>query len=319
MILRPNLPVRLNGNERPFRESLSGKMKDTLAPELRAALWMIGSILSFSFMAVAGRWLAEGYDTFEIMLYRSLTGILIVFAVAAAIGTLGEITTRSSGVHVIRNAFHFAGQNLWFYAITVIPLAQVFALEFTSPIWILILSPIFLGERMTRPRIIAAVLGFIGILIVTRPGATPLNAGIVTAAIAAICFALTGLLTKRLTKTESLTSILAYLTVTQAVFGIICAGYDGDIRLPTLESAPLLGMVGVAGLIAHFCLTKALSIAPATVVMPIDFTRLPMIAVIGMLVFGEALDPWVFVGAALIFAGNYYNIWSETRKAQVSD
>ena len=319
MILRPNLPVRLNGNERPFRESLSGKMKDTLAPELRAALWMIGSILSFSFMAVAGRWLAEGYDTFEIMLYRSLTGILIVFAVAAEIGTLGEITTRSSGVHVIRNAFHFAGQNLWFYAITVIPLAQVFALEFTSPIWILILSPIFLGERMTRPRIIAAVLGFIGILIVTRPGATPLNAGIVTAAIAAICFALTGLLTKRLTKTESLTSILAYLTVTQAVFGIICAGYDGDIKLPTLESAPLLGMVGVAGLIAHFCLTKALSIAPATVVMPIDFTRLPMIAVIGMLVFGEALDPWVFVGAALIFAGNYYNIWSETRKAQVSD
>ena len=291
-------------------------MKDTLAPELRAALWMIGSILSFSFMAVAGRWLAEGYDTFEIMLYRSLTGIVIVFVFAAFFGTLSELSTRSAPTHVIRNLFHFAGQNLWFYAITVIPLAQVFALEFTSPIWILILSPIFLGERMTRPRIVAAVLGFIGVLVVTRPGATPLNAGIVMAAIAAICFALTGLLTKRLTKTESLTSILAYLTATQAVFGLICAGYDGDIRLPTTESTPLLGLVGLAGLIAHFCLTKALSIAPATVVMPIDFTRLPLIAVIGMLVFGEALDPWVFVGAALIFAGNYYNIWSETRKAQ---
>lgn len=294
-------------------------MKDTLAPELRAALWMIGSIVSFSFMAVAGRWLAEGYDTFEIMLYRSITGIVIVFAVGAAVGTLGEITTRSAGVHVIRNVFHFGGQNLWFYAITVIPLAQVFALEFTSPIWVLILSPILLGERMTRPRIVAAVLGFIGILIVTRPGETPLNAGIVTAALAAICFALTGLLTKRLTKTESLTTILAYLTVTQAIFGLICAGYDGDIKLPTFESAPMLGLVGVAGLIAHFCLTKALSIAPATVVMPIDFTRLPIIAVIGMLIFAEPLDPWVFVGAVLIFAGNYYNIWSETRNVQVSD
>jgi drug/metabolite transporter (DMT)-like permease len=238
---------------------------------------------------------------------------------AAFFGTLSELSTRSAPTHVIRNLFHFVGQNLWFYAITVIPLAQVFALEFTSPIWILILSPIFLGERMTRPRIVAAVLGFIGVLVVTRPGATPLNAGIVMAAIAAICFALTGLLTKRLTKTESLTSILAYLTATQAVFGLICAGYDGDIRLPTTESTPLLGLVGLAGLIAHFCLTKALSIAPATVVMPIDFTRLPLIAVIGMLVFGEALDPWVFVGAALIFAGNYYNIWSETRKAQISD
>ncbi|WP_245830640.1 DMT family transporter [Planktotalea arctica] len=293
-------------------------MKSPLAPELRAAIWMIGSIVSFSFMAVAGRWLAAEYDTFEIMLYRSLMGVVVVFAFGAAFGTLGQITRATAPVQLVRNLFHFAGQNLWFFAITVIPLAQVFALEFTSPIWVLILSPIFLGERLTRPRVIAAVLGFIGILIVTRPGATPMNIGIVAAALSAICFAATGMLTKRLTRTESLTCILAYLTVTQLVFGIICAGYDGDIALPTAQSAPLLAMVGLAGLIAHLCLTKALSIAPATVVMPIDFTRLPMIAVIGMLVFGEMLDPWVFVGAALIFAGNYYNIWSETRKAQVS-
>ena len=269
-------------------------------------------------MAVAGRWLAEGYDTFEIMLYRSITGILIVFAVAGSLGTLKQVTRASAPVQIIRNLFHFAGQNLWFFSITVIPLAQVFALEFTSPIWILLLSPLFLGERLTRPRVFAAILGFIGVLIVTRPGATPISMGVVTAALAALCFAFTGILTKRLTRTESLTCILAYLTITQAVFGLICAGYDGDIALPTAESAPLLGLVGLAGLIAHFCLTKALSIAPATVVMPIDFVRLPMIAVVGMLVFGEVLDPWVFVGAILIFAGNYYNIWSETRKPQVS-
>ncbi len=293
-------------------------MKSTLAPEPRAAIWMIGSILSFSFMAVAGRWLAEGYDTFEIMLYRSLTGIIVVFAVGGALGTLGEITRASAPLQIVRNVFHFTGQNLWFFALTSIPLAQVFALEFTSPIWVVILSPIFLGERLTGPRVVAAVLGFIGILIVTRPGATPINIGIITAALSAICFAATGMLTKRLTRSESLTCILAYLTVTQAVFGIVCAGYDGDIALPTAQSAPLLGLVGLAGLVAHLCLTKALSIAPATVVMPIDFTRLPMIAVIGMLVFGEALDLWVFLGAALIFAGNYYNIWSDTRKAQVS-
>ena len=289
-----------------------------IAPTLQASVWMIGSILSFSFMAVAGRWLAEGYDTFEIMLYRSITGVIIVLSVAGTLGTLGQVTRRSAPVQIIRNAFHFAGQNLWFYALTLIPLAQVFALEFTSPIWILVLSPLFLGERLTRPRVIAAALGFIGVLIVTRPGAAPMSVGIVAAALAAICFALTGLLTKRLTRTESLTSILVYLTVTQAISGLVCAGYDGDIALPTADSAPLLALVGLAGLIAHFCLTKALSIAPATVVIPIDFVRLPMIAVIGMLIFGEALDVWVFVGAAVIFAGNYYNIWSETRKAQVS-
>jgi drug/metabolite transporter (DMT)-like permease len=287
-------------------------------PTVQAAVWMIGSIVSFSFMAVAGRWLAEGYDTFEIMLYRSTTGMIIVFSVAGALRTLNQVTRASAPVQIIRNIFHFAGQNLWFFAITVIPLAQVFALEFTSPIWILLLSPLFLGERLTRPRVLAAIFGFIGVLIVTRPGAAPISMGVVTAALAAICFAFTGLITKRLTRTESLTCILVYLTATQAFFGLICAGYDGDIAMPTVESAPLLGLVGLAGLIAHFCLTKALSIAPATVVMPIDFVRLPMIAVVGMLIFGEMLDPWVFVGAALIFAGNYYNIWSETRKSQVS-
>ena len=294
-------------------------MKSAVAPELRAAFWMIGAIVSFSFMAVAGRWLADGYDTFEIMLYRSITGAIIVLFIGGFFGTLSEITLRSAPVQILRNLFHFAGQNLWFFAITVIPLAQVFALEFTSPIWVLILSPLFLGERLTRPRAIAAILGFIGILIVTRPGASPINAGIIAGAIAAICFAFTGILTKRLTRNESLTCILAYLTLTQLVFGLICAGYDGDIALPTLQSAPLLAMVGLAGLVAHFCLTKALSIAPATVVIPIDFTRLPIIAIVGMVMFGEMLDIWVFIGAALIFAGNYYNITSESKKSQVSD
>jgi drug/metabolite transporter (DMT)-like permease len=119
--------------------------------------------------------------------------------------------------------------------------------------------------------------------------------------------------TKRLTRTETVTCILAYLTVIQAIFGIICAGYDGDIATPTAETLPYLLMIGCAGLVAHFCITKALTIAPAMVVVPIDFVRLPVIAVIGMLLYQEQLDVWVFVGAAIIFSGNYMNIWWETR------
>lgn len=285
------------------------------SPILRAALWMSGSISSFSFMAVAGRWLSGEYDTFEIMLYRSLTGVFFVLLIGGLFGTLRSVSFDNIRTHVGRNIFHFAGQNLWFFALTVIPLAQVFALEFTSPLWVLVLSPFILGERLTRVRVIAALVGFIGILVVTRPGVSSLNVGVLTAALSAICFALTIMLTKRLTQTDSLTSILFFLTALQCVFGLICAGYDGDIALPTLQSAPLLGMVGVAGLVAHFCLTKALSIAPATVVVPIDFIRLPVIAVVAMLVFSESLDVWVFVGAFLIFGANYFNIWTETRRA----
>ena len=287
-----------------------------MSPTIRASLFMLGAIFSFTMMAVAGRELAGAYDTFEIMMWRSALGLIIVVLVAASMGTLNQIKRDALGTHVLRNLFHFTGQNLWFYAVTVIPLAQVFALEFTTPIWVLILSTFLLGERLTSVRAIAAIMGFIGILIVARPGGmTELNFGIVAAGSCAIFFALTYVFTKRLTATQSITAIMFYLTFLQLIFGVITAGYDGDIALPTWNSAPWLLVVAACGLLAHTCITKALSLAPAAVVAPIDFARLPIVALVGALAYAEALDPWVFVGAVIIFAGNYLNIWSETRKS----
>ncbi|MBM1461595.1 DMT family transporter, partial [Sulfitobacter mediterraneus] len=193
---------------------------------------MLGAIGSFSAMAVAGRELGPILDTFEIMMYRSFFGVIIVVALAYGSGTWREIKTDALGLHFIRNIAHFAGQNLWFYAVTVIPMAQLFALEFTSPLWVIVLAPFILGERMTRVRVTAAVMGFIGILIVARPDMGGLNSGMIAAASCAIFFALVAMFTKRLTRSQSITCILFYLTVMQLVFGIICAGYDGDIALP---------------------------------------------------------------------------------------
>lgn len=284
-------------------------MTDTL----KACLWMTGAIVSFTSMAIAGRAVSLDLDTFEIMMYRSLIGLVIVLVVASLARTRHQITSRSLGTHLVRNLSHFAGQNLWFYSITVIPLAQVFALEFTSPLWVIVLSPLILGESLTRTRGIAAVLGFVGILIVTRPSPETFHIGLVTAALAAIGFAGSAVFTRRLTRTETITCILFYLTVMQSVFGILCAGIDGDIALPTPANWPWIVLIACAGLVAHFCLTTALRLAPATVVMPIDFIRLPVIAVVGMLVYGEVLDPFVLIGAAVIFGANYFNIWHETR------
>lgn len=281
---------------------------------LKAALWMTGAIVSFTSMAIAGRAVSLDLDTFEIMMYRSLIGIVIVVAIAGAAGTLGQVTHRRLGIHLIRNISHFAGQNLWFYSITAIPLAQVFALEFTSPLWVIVLSPLILGERLTRVRVLAACIGFAGILIVTRPSPDTLQFGQLTAALAAIGFAGSAVFTRLLTRTETITCILFYLTVMQAVFGILCAGFDGDIALPTAANLPWVVLIAVAGLVAHFCLTTALSLAPAAVVMPIDFARLPVIAIVGMLLYQEPLDLLVLLGAAVIFGGNYLNIWTDTRK-----
>lgn len=286
----------------------------TPADVLRAGFWMLGAVVSFSAMAVAGREVSFELDTFEIMMYRSIIGIGLVLAVAWPTGAWRQITTRHPDAHLIRNVFHFAGQNLWYYAITLIPLAQVFALEFTAPLWVLVLSPLLLGERLTRIRIAAALIGFIGILIVARPSPDTLNIGTIAAAAAAIGFAGSILFTKRLTRTETLTCILFWMTVTQSVFGVICAGIDGDVALPSPASLPWLTIIAIGGLTAHFSLTTALSIAPATLVSPVDFTRLPLIAVIGLLIYDEPIDLLVILGAAIIFGANYLNLWSETRR-----
>ncbi|NRB18545.1 MAG: DMT family transporter [Rhodobacteraceae bacterium] len=283
----------------------------------RAALWMIGAITSFSAMAIAGREVSFALDTFEIMLYRSVVGVFVVAIVLTATGQWHQVSRQRLGSHLIRNAAHFTGQNLWFFAVTVIPLAQVFALEFTSPLWVILISPFLLGERLTRTRSLAALGGFIGILIVARPSPETMNIGVLTAAGSAVFFAFTNILTKRLTRVESIGSILFWLTSMQLIMGGLAAGYDGDITLPDATTLPWLILIGLAGLAAHFCLTNALAVAPATVVVPIDFTRLPLIAVLGMLLYNEPLDIWVFCGAIVIFAANYMNIMDAKRPKQL--
>ena len=285
-----------------------------MSNNLKAALWMLGAIASFSAMAVAGRAVSHALDTFEIMTYRSLVGIVVLWVLLTLNGQWRQVTRRSLGTHVIRNAAHFTGQNLWFYAVTAIPLAQVFALEFTSPIWVVLLSPLILGEPLTRLRLLSVLAGFMGILIVARPSPDTISPGLIAAASSAVFFALSVMYTRLLTRTETVLCIMFWLTLMQAVFGIIFSAWDGDMVAPSAQTLPWLVLIGFAGLLAHYCLTSALAIAPATVVVPIDFVRLPTIAIVGMLLYGEALDAWVFVGAAVIFAANYANIWYANRR-----
>ncbi|WGV17033.1 DMT family transporter [Fuscovulum ytuae] len=281
---------------------------------IAAAVWMTGSIFSFTAMAIAGRAVSGQHDTFEIMLWRSVVGFCLVLAIGAALGRLAEIRRNRLGEHLLRNLVHFTGQNLWFWALTMIPLAQVFALEFTSPIWVILLSPLFLGEKLTRARLFAAAMGFIGILLVARPDFAALDPGVLAAAGSALCFAVTGILTKKLTQRESIVSILFWLTLMQGIFGLGMAGFDGVIHLPTGQTLPWLMLIGFCGVLAHLCLTTALSLAPASYVIPIDFARLPVIAAVGILIYAEPLDPYVLLGAAIIFLGNWANIRAETRK-----
>jgi drug/metabolite transporter (DMT)-like permease len=282
-------------------------------PTLKAAAWMTGAIVSFSSMAIAGRTLASDLSSFEMMMYRSFIGLFIILIVGTVFGKFGEIRFDRLKLHGLRNLCHFTGQNLWFNALPLITLAQVFALEFTSPIWVVVFAVLFAGEAATRYRLFAVALGFIGAMMVARPGIGGDPFGLALAASSAIFFAGSIVSTRMLTRTETTFGILFWLTVMQAVMGLVTTGWDGQITWPSLANWPWVVVIGCAGLLAHTCLTNALSVAPAIVVTPMDFLRLPAITVIGAAFYAEPFNLWVILGAALIFAGNYANVWAETR------
>ena len=282
---------------------------------LLAAFYMCGVIFAFTIMAISGRAISFQLDTFEIMTYRSVIGVIIVLVIGSATGKLKKLRFKKLKLHFFRNLVHFIGQNLWFFALTLIPFAQLFAFEFSVPIWVAICAPFFLSERLTPIRIGSAIIGFCGILLVARPGMEPISIGIIAAAGCSIMFAFTSIATKLLTRTEEITDILFWLTSMQLVFGIICAGYDGDFKLPNSSTLPWLFVIGCCGLLAHFSLTKALSYAPATIVTPMDFARLPIIAIIGMIFYNEPLSIFVIIGAVIIFLANYANIRGEAKKS----
>jgi drug/metabolite transporter (DMT)-like permease len=277
---------------------------------------MTGAIAAFTAMAVATRQIKGVHDTFEILAYRSVVGFVLVVAGAALLGQLGRVRADRLGSHAIRNICHFTGQSLWFWAITMIPLAQVFALEFTSPIWVILLSPLVLGERLTLRKLISAAMGFAGVLIVAHPDFSAIDFGVLAAIGAAFFFAATTLMTKALTKGEAIVGILFWLTLMQAGFGFAAVMADGQITLPTLATLPWLVLIGIAGVSAHLCLTTALSLAPASSVVPVDFARLPLIAVIGAVFYAEPVEITLFLGAGVIFLGIWINLSGATSAPQ---
>lgn len=286
----------------------------TQARPLRAAAYMLGTLLSFSLMSVAGREISAELNTFETLAYRSVIGFVIICLVIRFLSPkgFGQVRSGRYGLHGIRTLVHFGAQNCWFFAIAVIPLAQVTALELTSPIWVALLAPLLLSEKLTKIRLLAALIGFIGVLLIARPGISPLGIGHAAALAAAIGFALNTIAVKRLSSTETTLCILFWMTLSQAILGFGFAAPTG-ITMFSFEMTPWVIVLGITGLSAHFCLTKALTCAPASIVAPMEFMRLPLIAVVGMLLYLEPLEFAVFAGSALVLLGNLLNIRAERR------
>jgi drug/metabolite transporter (DMT)-like permease len=282
---------------------------------LRVVLWMTGALLSFSAMAVSVRVLADTLSVIEILAVRSGLGLLVMAALTIMRRDLrATIVTRQLRLHVLRNTIHLGAQYLWAMSLLLLPLATVFALEFTAPAWTLILALPLLGERMTASRIGAVALGLLGVLVILRPGLATFQPAALVVLGAAFGFATTLVLTKKLTRTDSTFAIIFWMNLIQ--FPLALAGSDLLFvsKLLVLQ-IPAVIAVGISGLASHYCLANAFRAGDATVVVPLDFMRIPLIAVIGWWLYGEPLDVFVFLGAALIIAGILWNLQSEARRS----
>ncbi len=267
---------------------------------------MAGWLTLMVVIAVAGREATRELSVFQIMLMRSVLGMVLLWPLVHAAGGLSAMRTQRLPQHAARNVVHYAAQYGWFVALTLIPLAQLVSIEFTMPIWSAVLAVFFLGERMNGRKWLAVVLGLVGVAVIVRPSAGTVDAGQLIALACAFGFAISVVLVKSLTRTESAVAIIFWMLVVQSAIGLVPA-----LMVWQWPSAPIWGWVVVVafcGTFSHYCFARAMQHADATVVVPMDFLRVPLTALVGWLVYAEALDLFTGLGVGLILAGNVLNL-----------
>jgi drug/metabolite transporter (DMT)-like permease len=282
-----------------------------MSPAIKGAFWMCLTVLSFVAMAVAGRELAGRISPFEAVALRSLVGIAILAPIAAHSG-FRILHTHRLRDHIARNAVHFVGQVSWFYSLGLLALAMVTAIEFTMSLWAILLAALFIGERIDGKRWITVLVGFAGVLVIIRPGVETVSVGALIMLMGSLFYGGSIVMVRSLTRTESAFAVVFYMNVCQFVLGLAVSVFDWT--WPGLALWPWIVGVGIAGLSAHYCFTRALALAEVSVVSPIDFLRLPTTALVGYLAYRESVDIWVWVGAAMVFGANYYNVWRAARR-----
>ncbi len=270
---------------------------------------MAGWLTLMVVMAVSGRQATRELDVFQIMEVRSLIGLLLLAPLVHAAGGLRAMGTTRPLLHVARNVVHYAAQYAWLYALTLIPLAQLVALEFTMPIWTLLLAAAFLGEPLHRWKVAAVALGLAGVVLIVQPTQAGVSPGQLIALAAAVGFAVSVILVKLLTHSEDATKIMFWMLVVQSVLGSWPALATWRWPSPTVWG--WLFVIAFCGTFSHYCMARAMRHAQATVLVPMDFLRVPLTALAGWAAYEERIDLLMVVGTALILLGNLFNLRRE--------
>ncbi len=268
-----------------------------------AALYMLAAAALFSVMVASVRHVSAEVDSFGIVFFRNLLGVLIIGPIIARRG-LSFLRTSRIRLYVWRTVFGLGSMFMWFYAITVTPIAEAVALSFTAPLFVTIVAVLFLHERVGTARWIATAVGFGGAMVVLRPGIAEVTTGHLLLIASSILMAMSIVSIKMLAASEPPERIVAYMVILFTPASFIPALFVWE--WPSWISLYWLAVVAGAGTFAHIAFTRALSKADASAVMPLDFMRLPFAALIGFLAFSETPDIFTFAGAAMIFISSIY-------------
>ncbi|HMN81312.1 MAG TPA: DMT family transporter [Burkholderiaceae bacterium] len=281
-----------------------------------AAPWMAGWLSLMVILAVAGREATGELPVFEVMEIRSLIGLLMLLPMIRASGGRESLRSRRLPLHIVRNAFHYSAQLGWFFALTMIPLSQLVAIEFTMPIWTALLAAGFLGERLNVWKIAAVVFGLIGVALIVRPSTAGANIGQLIALAAAVGFAISLTMTKSLTGTENPAGIIFWMLLLQSAIGLLPA--LAVWKWPSPAVWGWLLVIAFCGTYSHYCMARAMRHADATVVVPMDFLRVPLTALAGWLVYAERIDLLTVLGTLMILGGNLLNLPGARRRPAVT-
>ena len=272
----------------------------------KALPWMIGWLSLMVVMAVAGRQATRELNVFQIMEVRSLMGLLLLSPLIWAAGGLRAMRTARPVLHLARNLVHYLAQYAWLLALTMIPLAQLVALEFTMPIWTLLLAAAFLAEPLHRWKVAAVALGVAGVFLIVRPADAGVSPGQLIALASAVGFAISVTLVKIATQTEDATKIMFWMLIIQSVLGLLPA--LSVWHWPSVAVWGWLVVIAFCGTFSHYCMARAMRHAQATVIVPMDFLRVPLTALAGWAIYAERIDLLMVLGTGLILAGNLLNL-----------
>ncbi len=275
--------------------------------------WML--LTTLMFVAVTGvvRYLGSDIPAAQAAFIRYLIGCILVLPMLLPL--LKVRPQRSTLLlYVVRGVVHGFAVILWFYAMARIPIAEVTAIGYTTPLFVTLGAWLVFRERLHARRIAAVGIGLLGAFIILRPGFQEVQIGALAQLLAAPLFACSFLIAKRLTVTQSPGAIVGMLSIFCTL--TLLPGAILEWRDPTLEEVFWLGMTAVFATTGHYTLTRAFQAAPLTVTQPISFLQLVWAALLGMLAFGEALDPYVFIGGGIIVAAATFISHREMRAAR---